>query len=232
MQIGILQTGDVPEQLVSSFGEYGDAFQRFLAGRGFSFRVFDVTRMDLPKTPGECDGWLITGSKHGAYEDHPWIKPLEDFIRAAHAEKRPVAGVCFGHQIIAQALGGRVEKFDGGWSIGRVEYDFADGRKLPLFAWHQDQVVDLPDGAEVTARTDFCKYAGFAIGDHILTVQPHPEFTPDYVRGLLQYRAKGVVPDDLRTHAEETADEPVAGQAVADAFAAFFKAHAEVHDAV
>lgn len=232
MQIGILQTGPVAPQLVGHFGEYGDIFARYLAGRGFTFRVWDVTAMELPTDPRECDGWLITGSRYGAYEDHPWIAPLEDFIRAVHAQKRPMVGVCFGHQIIAKALGGRVEKFAGGWSVGRVEYELAGGGTLPLFAWHQDQVTELPPGAQVTARSDFCPYAGLAIGDHIKTIQPHPEFTPDYLRGIVEHRSKGIVPDALREAALASADEPVAGDAFADEIESFFKAHAEVRDAV
>lgn len=232
MQIGILQTGPVADQLAPTFGQYGDIFARYLAGRGFTFRTFDVNAMELPKSPAECDGWLITGSRYGAYEDHPWIPPLEDFIRAAHAARSPMIGVCFGHQIIAQALGGRVEKFAGGWSVGRVEYRFADGKTVPLFAWHQDQVIDLPEGAEVTASTDFCANAGFVIGDHVLTIQPHPEFTPDFLRGIVEHRSKGIVPDAQRMAALESADQPVAGAAMADLFDAFFKQHQQVKDAV
>ncbi|MEM7438010.1 MAG: type 1 glutamine amidotransferase [Pseudomonadota bacterium] len=232
MRIGILQTGPVPEELVPQVGQYGDIFQRFLAGHGFDFRVYDVNAMEIPASANACDGWLITGSKYGAYENHPWIAPLADHIRAVHAAKLPMIGVCFGHQIIAQALGGRVEKFAGGWSVGRVEYDFADGRTVPLFGYHQDQVMDLPPGARTTASTDFCAHAGFAIGDHITTVQPHPEFTPDYLIGLLEHRAKGVVPEEMRATAIAQAHQPVAGADLATEFAAFFKAHAPVDHAV
>ena len=143
-----------------------------------------------------------------------------------------MVGICFGHQIIAQALGGHVEKFDGGWSVGRQVYDFADGRKMPLYAWHQDQVTRLPLGAKVTASTDFCQFAGFAIGSTVKTIQPHPEFTADYLKGIIEHRSKGIVPDALRNAALASADEPVDGATFADEIEAFFKAHAEVPDAV
>lgn len=223
MKIGILQTGRSPEQLVSEFGEYGEMFQTMLANRGFDFQTYDVIESEFPKTIDECDGWIITGSKFGAYEDHPWIPPLESLVRELHAAKRPLIGVCFGHQIIAQALGGTVEKYAGGWSVGRVEYTTSDGGSLPLFAWHQDQVITPPMGAVTVSSTDFCKHAAMTIGDHIYTIQPHPEFDAGFVKGLAETRAKGVVPDPQRLAAIKSADAPVAKTEMADLFASFLK---------
>ena len=131
MKIGILQTGKSPEQLEPAFGDYGSMFERMLEGRGFEFTIYDILEMNFPASIDDQSGWIITGSRYGSYEDHPWIPPLETLIRDLHAAKAPMIGVCFGHQIIAQALGGKVEKYAGGWSVGRVEYD-ADGGKIPL----------------------------------------------------------------------------------------------------
>ena len=136
MQIGILQTGASPDALRAEHGDYPDFFERLLAGRGLTFRRFHVEAMEFPKDVHDCDGWLITGSRHGAYEDHPFIKPLEDFIRKAYAAHVPVVGICFGHQIIAQAMGGKVESHAGGWSVGPTDYDF-DGESFTLNAWHR-----------------------------------------------------------------------------------------------
>jgi len=105
MQIGILQTGASPDALRGEHGDYPDFFERLLQGRGLAFRRFHVEAMEFPASVQECDGWLITGSRHGAYEDHPFIKPLEDFIRRAYDERVPMVGICFGHQIMADALG-------------------------------------------------------------------------------------------------------------------------------
>ena len=135
MQIGILVTGHAPDALVGRTGEYDQFFARLLNGKGLTFRPYFVVDMDFPKDVHDCDGWLITGSRHGAYEDHPFIAPLEDFIRAAYAAKVPMVGICFGHQIIAQALGGTVEKFEKGWSVGPTPYDFK-GETITLNAWH------------------------------------------------------------------------------------------------
>ena len=94
---------------------------------------------ELPDSAADADGWLLTGSRHGAYEDLPWIPPLEDFIREIHAGGRPMVGICFGHQIIAKALGGKVEKYDGGWAVlGHQDYTFSDGVNMRLNAWHQE----------------------------------------------------------------------------------------------
>jgi GMP synthase-like glutamine amidotransferase len=116
MQIGILQTGQSPDALRDDAGDYPDMFERLLAGQGFTFRTWHVEAMDFPASVHDMDGWLITGSRHGAYEDHPFIAPLEAFIRDAYAAHVPMVGVCFGHQIIAQAMGGKVERYAGGWS--------------------------------------------------------------------------------------------------------------------
>ena len=106
----------------------------------------------------DADGWLISGSKHGAYEDHAFIPPLEDLIREIADQGLPLVGVCFGHQIIAQALGGKVEKFDAGWAVGRQTYEI-DGDEYQLNAWHQDQVTRLPESATRVGTSAFCENA-------------------------------------------------------------------------
>lgn len=223
MLIGILQTGLAPEALAPAMGDYPDMFARLLDGHGFTFKTFQVVNGTFPATVHDCDGWLITGSKHGAYEDHPWIPPLEAFIRAAFDARVPVVGICFGHQIIAQAMGGKVEKFAGGWSVGPTTYDF-DGETVTLNAWHQDQVVQRPAGATVIASNDFCENAALLYDDRALTIQAHPEFQPDFVEGLMKTRAIGVVPDPLLQAAATKLDTPLQDKTMAARIAAFFKA--------
>ncbi len=223
MHIGILQTGHVADALIAEHGDYDVMFPAWLAGRGFEFSNFAVVDGDFPSGPDAADGWLITGSKHGAYEDHDWIAPLEDLIRAAYAKSIPMVGICFGHQIIAQALGGKVEKFAGGWAVGRQVYDFG-GADTAINAWHQDQVVERPDGADVIATNDFCENAALVYGDKALTIQAHPEFERPYLEGLINVRGRGVVPDRLLDKALEQIATPIAGQAMGDKVEAFFKA--------
>ncbi|MDH3264954.1 MAG: type 1 glutamine amidotransferase, partial [Paracoccaceae bacterium] len=193
-----------------------------LAGQGLTFRVYPVVDMEFPASVHDCEGWLITGSRHGAYEDHPFIKPLEAFIREAYAEAVPMVGICFGHQVIAQALGGRVEKFTGGWQVGPTRYRMDDG-ELTLNAWHQDQVVEKPVEAEVAGSSPFCENAALVYGDWAYTVQAHPEFDNEFLAALILARGKGLVPDRLLAEAEAALALPIDQAAMARQIADFFK---------
>lgn len=223
MKIGILMTGRTPEDSDAFAGGYDQFFVRYLAGRGFTFETYAVLDGVLPDSPGAMEGWLITGSRHGAYEGHAWIPPLEDFLRATYAAGVPIVGVCFGHQILAQALGGVVEKFDGGWCVGTQTYRSDVFGTQNMVAWHQDQVVKRPKDAKVIGSSDFCENAFLAYGDRALTIQPHPEFDADFLGELIALRGD-VLPPEQKQQAADTQFAPLTSADFADQIEAFYRA--------
>ncbi|WP_458790007.1 type 1 glutamine amidotransferase [Yoonia sp. MH D7] len=222
MKIGILQTGHAPDEVQATLGDYDAMFGKLLAGEDFTFQTFNVVDLEFPASITACDGWLLTGSKHGAYEDHAFIPPLEEFIRAAYAAEVPMVGICFGHQIIAQALGGKVEKFKDGWAVGRQTYDW-QGQDIALNAWHQDQVVTRAEGSIPVASNEFCENAALVYGTRAFTVQAHPEFGDQIIGDLATLRGPGLVPDPILTAARANMNKPNANQKLATMIAQFFR---------
>lgn len=223
MKIGILQTGETPDEMRGKYGDYNDVFKRMLSGRGFGFDTYRIFDGVLPDDVSDSDGWLITGSKFGVYEDHDWIPPFEEFLRRTYAASVPIVGVCFGHQILAQALGGKVEKFSGGWSVGAVDYEVGtSAEKATVMAWHQDQITRLPEGATVIGQSDFCKYAMLAYGDRGLSIQPHPEFTTEFMKDLIDSKRE-ILPPEIAESAIESIGTTLTSPAIADQFETFFK---------
>jgi GMP synthase-like glutamine amidotransferase len=197
MKLAILETGRPPGDLADRFGDYPAMFERLL-GDGFEVEAFDVQAGQFP-ADGH-DGILITGSPAGVYDGLAWIAPLADFIRTAKARK--MVGVCFGHQIMADALGGRVVKSNKGWGAGLHRYSvvrsepWLDGeREISIPASHQDQVVIQPPNTEIVAASDFTPYAALAWTDRpAISFQFHPEFDPAFAKALIEKRYD-IVPD-------------------------------------
>ncbi|MEM6490949.1 MAG: type 1 glutamine amidotransferase [Pseudomonadota bacterium] len=196
LRLGLLLTGETPPALahVGPPGGHAGLYARWL-GDLVDLTIVPVLDGETPGPPDSQDGWIVTGSAAAVYEDHAWIPPLEDFVRTA-AQTRPVLGVCFGHQLLAQAFGGRVVKADAGWGVGVMPYAptetpgwLARRSGLNMYAMHQDQVVAPPPGATAHATSDFCPIASFSIGERVLGVQFHPEFDADYLGALITYRA-------------------------------------------
>lgn len=214
--------GHMPDKVQAELGDYDTLYGRLLADQGIDLVPWAVCDMVFPPGIHAAEGWLISGSRFGAYEDLPWIARLEDFIREAYAADVPIVGICFGHQVVAQALGGRVEKYAGGWAAGRHEYDW-HGEPLVLNAWHQDQVVEKPPEARTVAQSPFCEHAALVYPGKAFTVQPHPEFDRRAVELLLETRAPGVVPDDRIAAAREALDQPTDAPRLAAEIGDFFR---------
>lgn len=222
MHIGLLQAGHLPDELQESVGNYDALYSKLLTDQGFDWSVWPVVDDVFPPDIEAADGWLISGSKYGAYDALPWIAKLEALIREIYAAKKPLVGICFGHQIIAQALGGKVEKFGGGWAVGRHAYDW-NGQEVVLNAWHQDQVVETPQGCEVVGRSPFCRYAALVYPGGAFTVQAHPEFDSGIIDQLINVRGKGLVPDVLLHKASAELHQPTDEDRLAREIGAFFK---------
>lgn len=207
MKIGILAAGITPAELLPRYGSYADMFVALLgaAEPQLSFRIYEVRHDEFPDAATDCDGWIITGSACGVYDNLPWMGRLKELIREIYNSDRLLVGICFGHQIVASAFGARVEKFEGGWGLGRQKYriegehGFADSavRDFTLNAIHQDQVLELPENARLFASSDFCPYAGLVYDDRIFTLQAHPEFRTDFEAELLQLRRDKVIPAEV-----------------------------------
>jgi GMP synthase-like glutamine amidotransferase len=194
VKLGILKTGAPPPDL-GAFGGYPDMFRRLLGEDAYDYSVFAVDAGEMPTRPETCDAYLITGSAAGVYDAIPWIAELKDFLVAAKG-RAPLVGVCFGHQVMAEAFGGKVVKSPKGWGLGEQTYrvlrrepwmDDADQIRLP--ASHQDQVVEAPPGAEVMAASDFSPFGALAYRDQpAISLQLHPEFDPAYAIALIESR--------------------------------------------
>ncbi len=188
MKIGILAAGTSSVALQAQFGSFALMTERMLSDAQFSFKCWDVWLGEFPQDLNECDGWIVTGSPSSAYESQEWIAHLELLIRAIDQAEVPLVGICFGHQLIAQALGGVVVKADAGWGVGVDSYQpsaagqmVLGSEPVRLHIIHQDQVTQLPELAEVLAGSAFCQYGVLRYGPHIFTVQAHPEFSREYM---------------------------------------------------
>jgi GMP synthase-like glutamine amidotransferase len=218
-QITIIETGLVSPQNRWCHGSYPQMFEEMIraADGSVAFNTVSIPAGDPLPDAGGLTAILITGSSAGVYDAFDWIEPLESFVRAAHGAKLPMVGVCFGHQLIAQALGGTVRKSEKGWGLGRHLYDVApgngivEGTRIALAASHQDQVIIPPPGAKTILSSDFTEHAALLYpGGTTLSVQPHPEFSVGYALACCEMaHSKGHAPDGLVAAAKASLAEPL-----------------------
>jgi GMP synthase-like glutamine amidotransferase len=214
LKLGILKTGRPPSKCIPEFGTYPDMFIRLLGPEAYDYRVFAVDEGELPQTPTACDAYLITGASAGVYDPLPWIADAEDFLRAARG-KAALVGVCFGHQLMAQAFGGKVIKSPKGWGLGEQDYEVRlrepwmdDAAAIRLPGSHQDQVVELPPGAEVWAANAFTPMGALVWpGQKAISIQLHPEFEPAYASALIENRRGSLYAEDRAIQSYQSPDD-------------------------
>ncbi len=213
LTIGILLTDHVLDDLQPKHGDQDDFYFKIFgeADINIKLKIYDVTLNNYPSDMDECDGYLITGSKLSVYDDVKWIKDLEQYIRVLNEQKKFLLGVCFGHQLIAKALGGEVCKAEIGWVTGLQSYTFHHNfpwlsdlnQDVKLIHSHQDQITKLPDQATLVASSKNVPIAMYYIDDHIMSIQGHPEFTNEYAYDVVCKR-RDIIGEELFRRTEES----------------------------
>lgn len=236
-RIGVFEAGPVPDEVIDQYPNYAQMIINWLQPSlpDVDFIAYSPIRNEPLPAIDACDGYIYSGSRYGAYDDIAWIPALEAFIRQQMDQQRAQFGICFGHQIMAQALGGRVVKSDKGWGCGVQQYKIdapaltgnsGDGpREVNVLVMHQDQVVDLPSDANAIGGNQFCPFGVIEYKQAALSSQFHPEFSNAYVSDLLRLRGGVIIDQAVADRASETLSQVPDNPLVAQWVARFFHEH-------
>jgi GMP synthase (glutamine-hydrolysing) len=212
LRLGLLVCDHVRPELRETSGDYDDMFRRLFAGHDeVDVVIYDAIGGELPAAPGECDAWLTTGSRHSVNDDAQWIRALEGFVREVAAARIPFIGICFGHQLIAKAMGGSVVRSERGWGVGLMEVEVSPelglGDSFRVLTSHQDQVESLPLDAEVLGWNEHCPVSMLRVGGNLIGIQGHPEFDAEYSAALIGMRRGTVIPEEAADAGIASLDE-------------------------
>lgn len=235
MKLAILQTDVLHPEFLEQYQGYGMMFQQMFAEANIALEteIFSVIDGVYPDDPTAYDAMLITGSKADAFSTEPWIVRLTSYIQQQFNAGQKLLGICFGHQLLAHSLGGRVQRADAGWGVGIMHYRWCStpswlqspAHDVSLLCSHRDQVVALPPHATLLASNDFCPNAALYIDQRVLGFQAHPEFTKAYAEALLRKRWHDIGEDKAAT-ALVSYRQPHQGRFVAEMMARFMAAEA------
>lgn len=201
MKVGLLLCDHVAEKFQGIAGDYPEMFGNWL--KGWDLEILDCVNGEFPASPDVCDAYVATGSRHSAYDKLEWIDQLKAFLVQLKEEAIPYIGICFGHQIMAEAFGGKVEKAPSGWGVGILPLRLLEApawmapsaNEISLHYMHQDQVNVPPPGARILASSDHCPVAAMSLGTTMIGIQAHPEFGAEYSEALLRDRISRIGED-------------------------------------
>lgn len=198
IKLGILQTNhDKSVEVGDAFPDDAHRFRDLFDAQDqrFKYRVYMTIGGELPQDLDEQDAFMITGSPLSVLDNHIFTDDLMEFIRKCDVAKKPLMGACFGHQAIAVALGGKVERSKCGYNVGVEDTVFHAVRPwmtpehhiLPMYVFHEDEVTELPEDCDILGSSNKCKITSFAKSNHIFTTQGHPEFSHDFMSTVLGF---------------------------------------------
>ena len=222
MKIGLLAC----DHIQSNYSDYPELFAKLLPQ--FDFDVFNVCEGVFPSSASDYEAWIITGSKYSVYDDIDWIKRLKCFVQDISLADKYCIGICFGHQMLGEAMGGKVMKAQQGWCVGIHEFDVVDREnwmnpyqpKVNLLMSCQDQITVLPPNSKVLLKTSLCPVGSIKIGEKMLGIQGHPEFSTDYIKFLMEDRINRIPENTLKVGINSLS-KPVSNTEVAQWIAEF-----------
>ncbi len=226
MIIGLLQCDHVAPDLQPVYGDYDQMFRSLFLPLAphWEFRIYDVVNGHFPENAEECDGYMATGSKASVYDDEEWIHRIKGFIKELYHKSVKFTGVCFGHQLLAESLGGKVEKsLEFGWNTGAHTFKIVQQQEwmtpfqeeVTLLMMCQDQVVKLPERSVVLATLPTCPVSMFQVGTTALGIQAHPEFSPEYDAELIRLRQERIGTEKAAKALSGIPDNPLSDELTA-----------------
>lgn len=197
LPILILKTGDTLPAIRARRGDFDDWMRCGMRLARDQVSVCEVHRDEMPLAPRHYRGVVVTGSASMVTERADWSEAAADWLRQAHAQGLPLLGICYGHQLLAHAFGGRVDYNPRGREMGTVEIDrlgpgdaLLEGlpARFLAHATHEQSVLEPPPGSVVLARSaqDGCQ--AFRIGERCFGLQFHPEFSTAVMRAYIRAR--------------------------------------------
>jgi GMP synthase-like glutamine amidotransferase len=231
VHVGLLACDEVADRFRHIAGGYQEMFERLLSPHIHDLRItrFDVQAGNVPADARMCDAWITTGSRASVYDDAPWIRAAETFVKTVADVDRPFVGICFGHQLLARALGAEVKRAAGGWNVGvlpttvvhQEDWMIPARSMVRMQHMHADQVTEPPAGATLLGEAPYCPVAMFQSGPRLLGIEAHPEFPAAYARALLEDR-RARIGAEVTEDALARVDEPVDSDVVGGWIARFF----------